>query len=211
MYLHENKETLYQWEVNQKLIVENELVKEVHFSNATTPKALVVEVVEGMAEIPNILLQSNFDIKAFGYCGQSVRESYVINVIARAKPEDYVYTETEVKSYEALEERVTALEEGGSVDLTDYVKNTDYATKYTGGTVKVDYDYGITIIDGTLREVVAQNADIDSRNGYKSITPANLEYAVKSVGDGYYATEAEVEEALDAILAIQATLIGGAE
>lgn len=44
MYLQENKQALYQWEINQKLIVENELVKEVHFSNATTGKALVVKV-----------------------------------------------------------------------------------------------------------------------------------------------------------------------
>lgn len=39
----------------------------------------------------------------------------------------------------------------------------------------------------------------------------NLKPIVKTIGDDYYATKAEVEEALDAILAIQATLIGGAE
>lgn len=106
MYLQDNKETLYQWEINQKVIVENEFVKEVHFSNATTPKALVVDVKDGMADVPNILLQTDFDIKAFGYCGQSVRECFVINVIGRAKPDDYVYTETEVRSWEELANKV---------------------------------------------------------------------------------------------------------
>ena len=192
MYLQDNKETLYQWEINQKLIVENELVKEVHFSNATSARALVVEVVEGVAEIPNILLQAAFDIKAFGYCGESVRECYTINVISRTKPDDYIYTETEIKRYEDLEERIAALEEGGgaSVDLTDYVKNTDYATPEVGGVVKVRNDtYGLQIgaENGIIFIKKATEKDIDGKaHEYKPIVPSNLEYAVKSVGDGYY-------------------------
>lgn len=217
MYLQENKETLYQWEINQKVIVENELVKEVHFSNATTPKALVVEVVDGMAEVPNILLQDAFDIKAFGYCGQSVRECFVINVVGRAKPDDYVYTETEVLSYQALEERISALEEGGGggadVDLSEYVKNTDYATEEKAGVIKVGTYYGIYMNENNVIAIkpATESEILNKSNNFRPITPKNLDYAVKSVGDGYYAKEAEVEEALDAILAIQATLIGGAE
>lgn len=110
MYIKDNKKQLYQWDLNQKIVVENELVKEVHFSNPTTG-ALVVIVEDGMANIPNILLQEAFDIKAFGYCGECVRETLTINVIARAKPEDYVYTETELKTWEEYGKQIEELEE----------------------------------------------------------------------------------------------------
>ena len=99
-------------------------------------------------------------------------------------------------------------------DLTDYVKNTDYATADVGGVVKTDSTLGVDInVDGTLIINKANEQEIDAKlNSYKPIVPVNLEYAVKSVGDGYYATEAQVGDintALDSILAIQDSLIGG--
>ena len=102
---------------------------------------------------------------------------------------------------------------GGSIDLTDYVKNTDFANRNKHGVVALGYGWGIGCNSkGYLYTEMASKALIDERvNEYNVICPANLDYAVKSVGNGYYATEAEVEEALDAILAIQATLIGGVE
>ena len=115
--LYNNKAKLYQWDLNQKLVVDNEAVKEIHFSNATTSGALVCEVyaLDGLrvADIPNILLQSAFDIKAFGFCGECVRTSASFEVVARAKPQDYTYTETEIKRYEDLEARIAELEASG--------------------------------------------------------------------------------------------------
>ena len=37
----------------------------------------------------------------------------MLDVEAREKPSDYVYTETEIKNYDALEKRIKALEENG--------------------------------------------------------------------------------------------------
>lgn len=102
---------------------------------------------------------------------------------------------------------------GGNVDLTGYVKNTDYATADKGGVVKVYAGNGVSVFNGQLALVAATNAQIDGRKAESvPITPKNLEYAVKSVGDGYYATEEQVgdiDEALDSILDIQNGLIGG--
>ena len=36
------------------------------------------------------------------------------------------------------------------VDLTDYVKKTDYATSSTGGVLKIDQNYGLRVSSGTL-------------------------------------------------------------
>lgn len=67
------------------------------------------------------------------------------------------------------------------VDLTDYIKNTDYATSSKGGAVKIDSSYGISVNgDGTISTNPASESDIDAKeNAYKPITPKTMDYAVK--------------------------------
>lgn len=121
----DGKTSFHQWDINQKLIVFNPEVKEVHFTNATLGKALVVEVyTEGeqrLAEVPNIILQDAFDIKVYGFCGECVRDKKTFNVIARAKPEDYIYTEVELKNFESLEETVFNAIGEQNAQLKEYV------------------------------------------------------------------------------------------
>lgn len=102
---------LYQWDLNQKVIVvDNDSVNEVHFVNdGQNDNALIVEVKEDSkaryAEIPNILLQFGDNIVAYEHCednGEYTFRKYLLEVIRRPKPADYVYTETEIKSYESL-------------------------------------------------------------------------------------------------------------
>lgn len=103
---------LYQWDLNQKVIVvDNDSVNEVHFVNeGQNDNALIVEVKEDSkaryAEIPNILLQSGDNILAYEHCednGEYTFRKYLLEVIRRPKPADYIYTETEIKSYEVLQ------------------------------------------------------------------------------------------------------------
>lgn len=66
------------------------------------------------------------------------------------------------------------------VDLTEYVKNTDYATSTKGGVVKVSGTTGLQMYEGTLTINYANKAHI----GYQSdtwmpITPKFLAYAIK--------------------------------
>lgn len=68
-------------------------------------------------------------------------------------------------------------------NLTNYVKNTDYANKDIGGVVKTNVNYGINInSSGQLFVYSASKASIDAKgNQYLPIVPANLDYAVRSV------------------------------
>lgn len=113
------RSTLYQWDVNRRVAVNCDC-QEVHFSNSLDGEALVVETYteDGAlyANIPNILLQSALPLNVYAYvCGdeQRTERAVVIEVNPRSKPADYVYTETEVKNYEALAARIKALEENG--------------------------------------------------------------------------------------------------
>ena len=59
----------------------------------------------------------------------------------------------------------------------------------------VGSSYGVRLENGYLATSSASSAQIDAgTNEYAVITPANLDYAVKKVGDGYYATEAVLND-----------------
>lgn len=84
------------------------------------------------------------------------------------------------------------------VDLTEYVKNTDYATNTKAGVVKVATSgntRGIIIAaDNILQISCAERSDILGRASYnKPITPVNLEYAVEVCTN--QDSEAELTEA----------------
>ena len=107
-------------------------------------------------------------------------------------------------------------------ELRLYVdEKTCSANDTTFGTVKVvkrnadaQKTTGINMrADGVIKVVGASKEVIDERfSDSCPIVPSNLDYAVKSVGDGYYAKAedvGDVEAALDSILALQEALIGG--
>ena len=75
------------------------------------------------------------------------------------------------------------------VDLTDYVKNTDYATAEKAGVVSMAKwgAYGLYMAgDGSIIAISkASDTEIDDKNNlFKPITPSNLDYAVmKALSD----------------------------
>jgi hypothetical protein len=185
----DGREYFYQWDLDRQVIVDDPSITEVHFCNRTDECSLVVEVTDGVANVPNIILQSSFDIRIFGYDGKATLHDKVFKVKPRTRPSDYVYTETEVKNYEEyiakvaeLEGRVEALEGAEvEVDLTDYVKNTDYATASKAGVVKVNASQGIAIdTNGTIMVDRANTGEIAAKtSATKPITPYYLNYAAK--------------------------------
>ena len=80
-----------------------------------------------------------------------------------------------------------------AIGSNNYVKNTDYATDSTAGLVKISGSYGISMRTNSILQVAAASeAMIDEKiNSYRPIVPSNLEYAVKSIGDGYYVKNTE--------------------
>lgn len=124
--LADGREHLFQWDIDRKVIVEDPTVNEVHFCNRTDDCSLVVEVEEltifadgkettlRTANIPNILLQSRWDIRAYAVCPDGyTKVEKVFEVKARTKPSDYVYTEVEIKRYDDLNKRIDKIEEEG--------------------------------------------------------------------------------------------------
>lgn len=83
-----------------------------------------------------------------------------------------------------------------NVDLADYVKNTDYATGQKAGVGLSSSMFGVfrSTTNNYWQIKPASNSEIDNKTDeYKPIVPKTLDYAVKSVGDKYYATEEYVD------------------
>lgn len=98
--LFDGRDSFYQWDLDRKLIVYDPMITEVHLCKAGDENALVVEVYEEsglrLANVPNILLQTNLPIRVYGYFDNHfTRSCEVFEVIARPKPADYPYVEPE--------------------------------------------------------------------------------------------------------------------
>ena len=99
---------LTQWDLNRKIIVTGyDGVAEVHFASPGDDHgAYVVKLVDGEAEIPNILLTMAGTINVYVYPADRTVFATTLWVMAREKPDDYVYTETEVLNWRTLDEKI---------------------------------------------------------------------------------------------------------
>lgn len=127
MKIEDGRSYFYQWDMGQRLLMENcPAGVEVHF--AVTPRsafdavrcdtALVTESYEEngkiYANIPDRLLQAAGKLTAYIYTetngeGHTVTCS-TFTVLPRPRPADYVFTEGEIKRWEALDARIAELE-----------------------------------------------------------------------------------------------------
>ena len=121
MKIEGDKPALYQWDLNQRLILMNITENvEVHFSSYKDNRDSLILLSyeqDGIiyCDIPNILLQQRGVIYVY-VCYQENDKTYTkynveILVIPREKPVDYVYSETEVMTFKSHEERIKKLEE----------------------------------------------------------------------------------------------------
>lgn len=108
----DGREYFYQWDINRQIKVNDTTITEIHFSNKTDNEALVCDVYEEnglrVANVPNILLQQEWPIKVYAFATDYTKIEKTFKVIARTKPTDYVYTETEVATWDAFTENINA-------------------------------------------------------------------------------------------------------
>lgn len=203
--LQDGREHLYQWDLDRYIIVNDAKICEVHFCNRTSDCSLVVEVKDGLAAIPNILLQDARPIRAYAYCDDkyTLTESQ-FTVKSRTKPSDYVYTETEIKSYDELDARLTHLEDNIEGVISDevnkYMEENPIEIDLSG---KADVEHTHTmneIIDYAEPDLseYAKKTDIPDVSSFIAEIPA--EYITESELAGkQYATEGYVNDAVNNI------------
>ena len=148
------QEKIYQWSTDVPVYVDS--ASQVQFAQVGSSETMNVEPQASgevfVATIPNVLLQEAKDI--FIYQGE---ESERVSIIYRAKPDDYVYTETEVKDYDALAAQLEELQEQvDAIDVDPY--ELPIATTDSLGGIKVGENLTISS-DGTLGAPYAEKGE----------------------------------------------------
>ena len=174
--LNDGRKELYQWDTGRTATVDIDC-DVIHFANLKYGESLAVEVKGGEVSIPNKLLMSGEQIYCWAFVqdesGAYTKKEQTFTVIKRAKPSDYVYTETETLTWKSLDERITELEKGG-----------------TGGS-DVNGKDGATFIPTVSQEGIIS---WENDQGLQNPTPVNISgksaytYAVEV---GYVGTEEE--------------------
>ena len=271
--VHNVDPQLSQWDVGRSVKVSDTKATHIHFANQGDSKAVIIDIINGEAKIPDYLLQTGKAIIAYLVLDGVTLESKSFPVRKRERPENYVY-EDDQRNYiyelitnaeRVIEEASTAVDEASTaadnanqiaqelrtakengefngpkgdpgsvkyvvvnelpqedtenaiylvpvtdgaesnlfdeyiyvdgawekigsstvaVDLTDYVKKTDYPdSTIKAGVVKVnptDFGIGAYPTTGILYVTPADKAQIDAKTHVRRpITPHLLDYAVK--------------------------------
>ncbi len=107
--LNGGKTFLWQWDVGQYLEIDSGAAQ-VHFK-INAQSAVSVDAVDGRARIPDTLLQKAGSLLCYTYDGDATVSSFQFGVKPRPQPPGYAFTETDRKSWEALDGRISALED----------------------------------------------------------------------------------------------------
>ena len=194
MRIIDGRRAFHQWDINQRITSDTfQVGDEIHFSTKTQDNAFVVLAYdhEGtvVADVPNILLQEHFSILVYRYTldGESAQtiESQAFTVERRAKPDGYVYTETEVQRYADLDKRIQALEDAPAVSQEDLEKAVgDYLEKNPQG-VQFTTDDTLSLIDGVLSVNTAEEAELDNTlpitSAAVALTVGNIAELLKTI------------------------------
>lgn len=129
MKIYDGREAFSQWDRGVMLTSPDlKLGEEVHITNCRRPNAMSVYAhnYNGyvVVDVPNILLQTIYPILVFRYVddgksGYTV-EKYEFSVNQKQKPDNYVYTETEILTIEsAVDNALLNAKESGEFDGED--------------------------------------------------------------------------------------------
>lgn len=96
--LNDGRAELWQWDTGRTLAVDADC-SQVHFSNKVFGRSIDVDATDGVAIIPDILLQTDKDLNVWAFVGTGengyTKISKTFKVNRRNKPADYVFTPQE--------------------------------------------------------------------------------------------------------------------
>lgn len=215
---NEAKKALFQWDLNQRFIVNDPLIIQAHYYVSAKEEPLSCEVYQEnglfLVDIPNKILQEAGNHRVYAYHQDSTIDVMQFEVKARPKPADYIYSETDLITIESIVE----------ARLQEALSSGDF--KGEKGDRGEPGPQGEQGEQGPQGEQGEQGpAGPQGAEGLQG--PEGPEGPQGPQGDSYILNEADKEEiagivsvtfdekigeidaALDAILAIQDSLIGG--
>lgn len=131
--LNDGRSELWQWDTGRKLTVDADC-SQVHFSNKIFGRSIDVDVVDGVAIIPDVLLQTDKDLFAWAFVGTAengyTKISKTFKVNRRNKPADYVFTPPDQTSLEEIKEKIKNLESELPTKVSELENDAGYLTEH---------------------------------------------------------------------------------
>ena len=176
--LNDGRSELWQWDTGRTLSVDADC-SQVHFSNKVFGRSIDVDVIDGTAIIPDVLLQTDKDLNVWAFVGTAengyTKISKTLTVNRRNKPADYVFTPPDQTTLSELVGRIDRIEESQDPDaiknaVEDYLKQNPpsggiteipIATHDTIGGIKIGNNLRISG-DGVLSVETAAAAEQDN-------------------------------------------------
>lgn len=141
--LNDGRSELWQWDTGRTLAVDADC-SQVHFSNKVFGRSIDVDVIDRVAAIPDILLQTDKELTAWAFVGTPengyTKISKLFKVNRRNKPADYVFTPPEQTTLGEILERLDDIESAQDPDaiknaVEDYLDNNPIHVEETDPTV----------------------------------------------------------------------------
>lgn len=182
--LNDGRSELWQWDTKRKLTVDAEC-SQVHFSNKVFGRSIDVYVVDGVATIPDILLQTDKDLNAWAFVGTAengyTKISKIFKVNRRNKPADYVFTPPEQTTLSELVGRLDRIEESQDPDA---IKNAveDYFEQNPVEVPVKSVNGKIGIVELTAEDVGAIDVETDPTVPEWAKQPQKPTYTANEIG-----------------------------
>ena len=154
--LNDGRDELWQWDTGRTLDVDADCTQ-AHFSNNVFGRSIDVDVVGGVAIIPDILLQTDKDLNVWAFSGTAengyTKISKTFKVNRRDKPGDYGCTpveQTTIEEIAAIAQSVRDDADAGLFDGKDGytpVRGTDYWTAKDVAEIKSYVDEQLGVIE----------------------------------------------------------------
>jgi hypothetical protein len=126
--LNDGRSELWQWDTGRSISVDADC-SQVHFGRNVYGRSINVGVVDGIAKIPDVLLQIDKPITAWAFIGTpgngytKISKEFVVN--KRNKPADYVFTQEEQITLKDVIKRIEDVEESQNPEAIAKIVN-DY-------------------------------------------------------------------------------------
>lgn len=183
---------LYQWDTGRQVECDAE---QVHFSNHHYGTSIDVDVKDGKAIIPNQLLTSAIPLKAWAWVkdgsGEYTKEEQIFLVAKRNKPSNYVYTPTEIKTWQDLQNQIGDLN-SLTTEHKDNLVNAinDAAGSGGGASTAEDVSYTNTQLPNVANVKAALDALVPKSHNHAnkdtldklSVSDGKLQYNGSDVG-----------------------------
>lgn len=191
--IFDGRTNFWQWDTRQRLVVLDDTITEVHFSNRDMSHSITRQVYEQdgqrICNIPDILLQLPRNLVAYAYASGSTRKSVKFAVIKRPIPDGYVMDQNDEideinHRLEILETVLRDIEQNGTVGSLQKFESVADASQWArankiSGTIvvvrvrgkwiahMVEDDYTVTpICDGNGEMVEIKLLDGGDSDGY---------------------------------------------